>query len=274
MSIKKILNIDRRIVWVIVLILLGVPIARPIGLPIHVEQITREYYNAIENLPPGSIVFACIDLEAGLWGELGAQAIQTTQHLFDKDIFFIEVVFYRADAQTVFETMVLSEVNKRNKEYGVDWVNLGYIEGKETAMAAVARNFLYSGKDAYGNDLASLSLMQKATPMEDVDLFLQIQGSGYNVAAIRQFPVPFNVPAISGTMSMGLPEILTYYDAGIIDGILNGLPGAAQYEFLRKSPGLALRGMDAISLSHIFLLCLMLVINILYVYDRYQEREK
>ena len=269
MSAEKILNLDRRIVWAIFVILLAVPLAYPIGLPLKVDKITQEYYDVIENLEPGAIVFCVIDLEAGLWGELGAQSITTTQHLFDMEgIYFIESLFYRADAQTVFETMILSEVDQKDKEYGKDWVNLGYIEGKETAMSAVGADFLYPGKDAYGNELSSLPLLQTVKSVDDVDLVLIIQGSGYNIASIRQFAVPYNKPSIMGTMSMGLPEILSYYDAGIVDGILSGLTGAAQYEFLRHTPGLAIRGMDAISLSHIFLIGLMLVVNILYISSR------
>ena len=125
MSIEKLLNVDRRIIWIIVVVLLSYPIVKPIGLPISIDQVSKEYRDTIENLPPGSIVLACIDMEAGLWGELGPQAITTTQHLFDKEgITFIQVDFYRADAQVIFNTMVLPKVNQRNKVYGVDWVNI------------------------------------------------------------------------------------------------------------------------------------------------------
>ncbi len=260
---SKLLNIDRRIIWVVCVILIAVPLISPIGLPITIDGITQKYYDSIENLPPGSVVLATIDIEAGLVGENGDQCIDTLQHLFNKDIKFIQICFYRADGAILFENAWLPKVDQRGKVYGVDWVNMGYIEGHETAMTAFASNFNYPIKDAYGNNLADLPLMSEVLSMDDVDLYIDIAAGDVD-QALRQFATPYNVPAITGSMAMGVPDMIMYMEAGIVYGILGGLPGAAQYELLLDNPGGAIRGMDALSAVHIFLLLLVTVTNIAY----------
>lgn len=266
---SAILRLDRRIVWFIILICIFYPLIYPLGLPIHIEAVTKEYYQTVEDLAPGSVVVTTFDIEAGLWGEQGPQAITTLKHIFDKEgVRFIQVSFYRADCAVLFETMVLSEVDRTKKEYGVEWINMGYLEGKETAMAAFASNFMYPAKDAYGTPLEELPLLQEVKSMADVDLYVTVQGSGYMETCLRQFSLPFDKPAIAGCMGMGVPDMMVYRDAGIVGGLLPGLSGAAQYEYLLKKPGLALRGLDSLSLAHIFLIALAIVVNIVYIATR------
>jgi hypothetical protein len=262
---KRLLGVDRRYIYAIAIVLLVWPLLQPWMLPISIHPWTKEYYDTIEKLPPGAKVLTVIDFEAGLVGELGSQAVTTLQHLFDKpNLKFVQAVFYRGDCQVVFETQVLPKVDKRGKQYGVDWVNIGYLEGKETAMSAFAANFMYAQKDAYGHPLDTLPLMKEIKSMKDVDLYLTIQGGDYILTSIRQFAVPYNKPCLAGSMSMTMPDLIPFKSAGIIGGILNGLPGAAQYEYLRKKPGIALRSMDALSALHIFLLGLIIVTNAAY----------
>jgi hypothetical protein len=266
-STNPLLRIDRRIIWVIIVVLIAVPLVFPLGLPIAIDPISRGYFETIEELPPGSKVLFLHDFEAGLWGEMGAQGIATTQHLFEKDIIWAQVCFYRADCAAIFETKTLPEVDQMGEEYGVDWVNIGYIEGKETAMAAFAQDFTYPQRDHYGNTLDDFPIMQEMSSIEDVDLVVIIQ-SGIVDQMLRQLVVPYDVKAVIATMGMSVPDMINYYEAGIISGILGGLPGAAQYEFLRRDPGLAIVGMDALSATQLFLLILAVVTNAIYITQR------
>jgi len=266
--IKRILEIDKRLIWIIILILLSVPLVHPWGLPIKVDQYVKDYYNAIENLPPGSLVVCRIDIEAGNLGEQNDQAVTTLQHLIDKNIPFIEVCFDRADSAITFEK-VFSQVNKKGKIYGVDWVNVGYMEGKESALAAFAKDFTYPGKDQYGNVLNDLPLLKKYKSMNDVKLII---GSGDST--IRQWAVPYNVKMNSFVLGIFFGDAVNYYNAGITVGILSGLPGAAQYQFLRGTPGLAVAAMDALSASQIFLIGLLIITNAAYIYDQNNRRRK
>lgn len=269
----RILNIDRRIMYVMVVALMVWPMLYPFGLPIRIDKTTVAYYQGIESLPSGSHVLASLDIEAGLWGELGPSVTDTLQHLFDKDIKFIQICFYRADGQVVFQSMALPKVDQHNKKYGVDWVNMGFVAGGETAMSAFGADFSYPAKDAYGNLLSDLPLMKEMKSMRDVKLYVDV-GAGDTVQALRQLAVPYKVPTVQGPMATAIPDMINYMNAGILSGILGGLPGAAQYEYLRQKPGIAIRGMDALSTTHIFLVLLVLITNIVYAATRRREKTR
>jgi len=266
----RILNLDRRILYILTIALMSWVLIKPIGLPIQVDEINRNYYDTIESLPPGSIVFASLDIEAGMWGEIGPQMIATLQHLMNKDVKFIQVCFYRADGQFVFETMVLPKVNQQDKVYGVDWVNFGYIEGHETAMSAFANNFHLPVKDAYGNMLEDLPIMDELNDMNDIDLYIDMAG-GDVMQAFRQFVVPYDTYTLAGIQASNAPEMQIYIDSGDVHGMLNGLAGAAQYEYLLGKPGLAIKGTDALSVISIYLFILITITNISYVIQRRQR---
>jgi hypothetical protein len=266
---QKILNVDRRIIWLIMLILLAYPMINPIGLPIGVDPFPQAFYDTIENLPPGAVVLQCYEHDAGHIGELVPQAVTTLQHLFDKDVKIINIVFYRADVATVYEEYVLPYVDQRGAEYGVDYVNIGFVQGMEAAMAAFAEDFTFPVKDQYGSLLEDMPLIQEVQTMRDVDLVIMQSAMDQE---IRQFCVPYDVPGLVGIIPFSLPEMMNYYDAGIVVGILAGLPAAAQYEYLAGYPAKAILGMDAITLSHLFLIALIIVVNITSILTREGEK--
>ncbi len=267
---QKILNVDRRIIWVIMLFLLAYPMINPIGLPIGVDPLPRAFYDAIESLPPGSRVLQCFELDAGHIGELTPMAVTTLQHLFDKDVKIINIVFYRADVATVFEEYVLPYVDQRGAEYGVDWVNIGFVQGMEAAMASFATDFTFPVRDQYGALLEDMPIFQEIKSMNDIDLVVMQSAMDQE---IRQFCVPYDVPGIAGVIAFSLPAMMNYYDAGIITGILAGLPAAAQYEYITDYPGKAILGMDAITLSHLFLIALIIVVNVTNILTREGEKK-
>lgn len=268
---EKIQRIDRRIIYLILLILIIWPLLAPWGLPIHVDDSTVQYYDAIQSLAPGSTVFISYSVSAQPWGELGPLCIATYNQLFERHIKFVMAMFETADAQIVFETMLLPNLDTRGAKYGVDWVNLGFIAGQEVARAAVARDFLYPGKDAYGSSLADLPLLKQVKSIDDVAYYV---GLGNPMVDMRQMCVPYKKEALVGITSIMYPDIAPYVQAKVVRGLVNGLVGGGQYEYLLKKPGLATRGNDAISATHIFLLGLVIVTNIAFVISPKEERAK
>jgi hypothetical protein len=63
-----------------------------------------------------------------------------------------------------------------------------------------------------------------------------------------------------------------YYDSGQIVGFLGGLKGAAEYEALISSPGSGIRGMDAQTIAHLFIVFMVIVGNIGYFFQRRAEK--
>jgi hypothetical protein len=270
-GLQRLLSIDRRFIFLVLIILTTWGLVAPIGLPIKVERSTQKMYDVIDALPPGSVVLCSFDAYPGLWGEMGAVEIALMYQLWENpNIRWIDVQWNQPASQTQLEyafTLIDKEIFDSRK-YGEDWVHIGYIEGHETAQATFAENLWFTGVDAYGNKFEDLPLMQEAhTIEEDIDLIIHVGGGGI-IEVMRQLGPPHNTPTVTGIMSMCVPDVLPWYETGDIIGFAPGLPGGAQYEFLTGHPGVALPSQDALSFSHIFLLILMLATNTLYLIAR------
>jgi hypothetical protein len=188
--------------------------------------------------------------------------------MFDTEgIKMIIISFTNPEVQSGFNSLTLPKLDTSNKEYGVDWVWFGFIAGGESAMAAWAADFDVAGNDAYGTPMSELPLMNELNDMNDIDLHFYIGGGGVQEST-RQFSTPYNIPQITAMMSMTVPDIIPYYNAGIVVAYLEGLPGAAQYESATRDPGSAIATQDAMTLSMYFLVALIAVVNLAYISRR------
>ena len=262
---SRILSIDRRILYAAVLLMTIIPLLQPFGLPMRVDPLTQKYYDAIESLPAGSYVLVSNGNEPGAWGEVGPFSISTYAHLFRKHLKHVTVMFYRAEAQSMLDTMILPKVDKMDAKYGQDYVVIGFVPGAETAMAAFANDPKYPVKDAYGAMLADLPLMKNIKTVKD---FALVIGLGSVVFEVRQITGPNKLPYIVAAMTPSLPEYMVYYNSGMIQGIIRGIIGAAEYEFLLKLPGRAIKSNDVLSLIQMFLIAMVVVTNIVYFVSR------
>lgn len=270
----KIENLDRRVVYLIVMLAVMLPLIRPVGLPLNVAQETSDYYTSIANLPPDSKVLCKIDLEAGIVGELGPASVATLKQLWKMPVKMVFIFFYRGDAPVIFESVLLPQIpgyvdtmHIGDKVYGVDWVSLGYIEGHETAMAKLAADMHFVSLDQFGNSLASLPLMDNINTAGDFQLLIHV-GGGDNAATLNQFATPYKLKAITATPGVDYVGCIPYYKSGLYSGILNSLKGAGEYEFLLGMPGLAIVASDSISATHVTLIVMIVIGNVIYIYRR------
>ena len=81
---------------------------------------------------------------------------------------------------------------------------------------------------------------------------------------MRQIEAKFKTAVIAGTVGPGIVGHLVYLSSGQLKGLLGGMAGAAEYEYLSKTPGKALAAMDAQSIGHVYFIVLMIISNIVY----------
>ena len=79
---------------------------------------------------------------------------------------------------------------------------------------------------------------------------------------VQQVVSRYHVPMVAGVTAVSAPEYYPYLQAGQLQGLLGGMAGAAEYEVLVNHPGLAMRGMDAQSLAHVFIALLIVLGNL------------
>lgn len=267
---KKILNIPDRYIYIALLIALVFPLLRPLGLPISVSDTTRTYFEGIDALEPGTIVFVAHDAHPATEMELGLSSHAVLNHLFKKEGLRIVTVSLSTGGPMFWEKTLeeVGALDKYRNGYGDDYVYLGYLAGGETAIAAltVGIDKATGGVDFYGTDLSDLKLMQEVNEASDFDILINVDAPGdWPLMWMRQWAVPFETPYYVNPLGGVAASLWPFIEAGQIQAMLVGAKGAAEYELLSKSPGRAIAGMDAQSVGQLYLLGLVIVTNIAYV---------
>ena len=67
---RRLLRLDRRIIFVLIFLATALPLLRPVNLPISVSPRVRAAYDTIDKLPAGSYVLMSLDYEPDIMAEL------------------------------------------------------------------------------------------------------------------------------------------------------------------------------------------------------------
>jgi hypothetical protein len=262
---EKLARMDRRIIYAVVFLSLSIPLIWPIGLGVTVGPETKALYDTVESLPSGSTVIISMDTSPGGYGELASGAGALLNHLCRKGIRVIGMGFFDTGPSLLETALGGSEF--RNKEYGKDYVNLGYLAGGETAIARMAKDIPDSfPRDYRGNLTSELPAMDGISSAQDVALVISISSGTPGVPEwIRQVGDPMSVPIATAIVAVNVPNMTPYVQSGQITGMIPSMKGAAGYESLMGTSGLGIRGMDAQSISHLTILGLVILGNIVYL---------
>jgi hypothetical protein len=265
-------KLDPRIIYSLILIFTILPLIYPIGLPIPISSEVRQAYEFIESLPAKSVVLIGNEFTAPSWTELGPSYIAVLKHLIRKDIKFVIMAYFSAEAPAAFDSMIKPRIqgylDKYNYKYGVDWVDLGYLSGGESALAAYATNIYITKTDRYGRPLDELPLYQKLKGFKDFALVIELDPGAHLPEYLRQFQTTFGTPHITITYGVTKSAYIPYLASGQIKGMMAAIGGGAEYEQLVGAPGVASAGMDAVSTSHLLAAALLILGNITYMIGR------
>jgi hypothetical protein len=265
-------NIPTWVIYILLIVLMAYPIARPIGLPVPVTEYSRGLYDAVEALQPGDIVVYETNLGVGRIPELHSGQVALLQHLFSKPIKIVIVGQY-VDSPKVLADNSMPMVDTMGKVYGVDYVNLGFLPGLETGAAAFAKDMASQfEKDYYGTPISQIPLMQNIGGFENV-AFITGSAGTESIYFIRQWVEAYGLKMALNTHSMNFPNFIPYYQAGQYAGLLDGIRGAAEYELLTNNPGRAVAGTDALSTGTLLTVILILIGNLGYTIDRLGGKE-
>jgi hypothetical protein len=271
---ERLEKIDSRIIYTLLFLTVILPSIFPLGLPIKVSPLTQEAFEVIDSLPEGSKVLYHTCFEPGALGEMGPSVVATIKHLLRKNckIYFIDMASGQALLNLVPPLMEDVEIYQ-NAVYDEDYLILGFFPGGEATAKQFASDVKSIVKsDIYGTPVENLKMMEDIDLVSDFDLILN-QGE-CNPMVMYQWSNPYNVPTVMSCLVMALAtNIMPAYEAGIIQGVIAGLRGGAEYEFLANAPGIGLKGLDQLSMSHILILTLLLIGNLSYVIRRYGGEE-
>ena len=268
-------NIDRR--WIFLFIFIGValPLIFAIGLPLETTENVRMVYNLVEETPPGSTVLISFDFDPASKPELFPMGQTIIRHCFQRDIKIIFTALWPMGVQMAEDALQKVKPDFPEKEYGKDFVNVGFKAGGIVTVQAMGKNF----RDVYPSDM-------NGTPIEEI-LMLKGVKNFDNLAFLFSLSAgspgikewvqighdAYGKPTSGGVTGVSAPSILPYvHEQQQLTGLLAGLKAAAEYELLLETPGTATSGMDAQSIAHLIIIIFIVIGNVNYW--RSQKAEK
>jgi hypothetical protein len=262
-------SIDRRIIFLLIFVAVAIPLIKPLGLPIGVSPPVQSLFDAVEALPPGTIVMFGGDYSPDSMPELQPMSIAFLRHAFKNDLRVVITCLWPASPPLV-EAALAPLVEEFDKEYGVDYVNLGYMTGGPVTILGMGNSIPGTfPRDYYGTPVGEIPLMDEVGSLADVALVMEVSaGTPGTREWVQQAVSRFDVTLGSGTTAVGAPNFYPYVSSGQLVGLLGGLKGAAEYETLVGAPADATKGMDAQSIVHALIVLFILFGNVVYFVSR------
>jgi len=274
-------SLDRRIIFLIVGLSVLIPLLKPewVSLPIRPRPESQIVFNEINKLNEGGKILLSFDYGPSTKPEIHPMSIAILKHLFAKNIQVYGFALWPDG--NFMSTEAFSEVSyDYGKEYGIDYVNLGYKPGSEAVVKGIAADIraLYT-VDLKGTSINDIPMMKDVINVENFDFVFSLSAGFPGSTEWVQYACdPKNIPLSTGVTSIQVTDILPYVENGQIRGILAGMPGAAEYESLVEvglkemelsvKPGKASSMMAAQSIAHVVIVLFIIFGNITYYITR------
>jgi len=268
----KIANIDNRIIYLLLFIVVLIPVVFKMVLPVRVSEPVQSAYDSIEKLPEGSVILFSIDYDASSAPEVQPMLLATLRHAFSKKH---KVVLLGQWALGLpFGEIGLNEIAPQfDAQYGVDYVNLGYRPGYRAQMVGMGREIRdFFASDYRGTPVDDIPLMKGIHNYNDIDLLVGLEAGQAGDEWIQFAGARYGINIIIGATGVVAPDMFHYLQAKQIKGLIGGLQGAAEYETLVKHAGTGIAGMVAQSYAHLLLLGFILIGNVGYFVIRRRKQ--
>ena len=266
---SKLKSIDRRYIFLFIGAAAFIPLIVPLGLPLGVTPSSQNLFNAVDSLKEGSVVMLTFDYYPSTLPETEPMSYAALRQLFKKNIRVITLTTIPLGALSEMEEVVKNVAREYHKEYGTDYVNLGYKYGYVAVMLGMGRNISdIFPKDNYDYKLEDLPLMREVKNYSHVDFIFVVSDNATVDYWVSLVNAQFGVPMGAGVTAVMAPKCYSYLQTKQLVGLLGGMKGAAEYEKLTKNPGRASRGMDPQSIIHLLIIVFIILGNVGYFVSR------
>ncbi|MDO8683446.1 MAG: hypothetical protein Q7N50_08195 [Armatimonadota bacterium] len=259
----KLLNIDPRIMYGLLILIIVLLLVEPVEMPIGSTRAVTGIYDTIEKLPTDKIVIISIVWSSSTMSENRPQTEAIMRHLFRRGIKFAILSWDQQGTQLAYDSA--EKLSKEmGKKYGVDWCAWGYrVPYFIQILPALAKNIPGTiRKDQFGTDVTKIPMMRGVKNIHDVGMIAEVTGSKTVEYWIMFVQGVYGTKIAYATTLVGAPEGFNFLDAHQVVGMLSGLPGAGQYEHMLKYRGFGQIASSALSGSHLLIIGLIILGNV------------
>ncbi len=277
-TLAKILNslktLDRRIIFLFTAFAVIIPLLTGFGIPS--KKITREVqgiYDTIEKIPPESKVLISFDYDPQTKPECHPMTVGLITHLFRKNLKVVGIALWPAGS-ALGEQVLIEKSKEFNKQYGTDYVFLGYKSGGDVVIQKLCTNFRETfPTDSKNESIDKFPVMNNVNRLADFAAVLSLSSGD---PGLKQWTIigheQTGVLVAGGCTAVSAPEFYPYLDAKQMFGLLGGMKGASEYETLLELKGQASAGMGAQSVVHMVIILFIILANISYFYEKKKQK--
>jgi hypothetical protein len=259
----KLMNLDRRYVYVAMALAVAVPLFIPFQVPIYTTPEVKSVYDFVENLKEGDRFLLAIDYDPNAMAELHPMALTITRQCFAKGVklFFVTL---SQNAPGLAEQLVSRMSKEFNKKNGVDYVYLGYKPYPALVILSMGQNFRISfPMDYYGTPVDSMPIMQGVRNYDDMKGIIAFEAGWVADSWIQNANGRYRAEVALGVTGVMAADYYPYIQSKQIFGLMGGLKGAAEYETLASAKErIASRGMKVQTITHIVVILFIIIGNI------------
>ncbi len=266
---ERMLNIDRRFIFLLIGLCTLLPLLYPIGLPIKLSPEVRAVYDHIESLPDGAVFLLSMDFDPASKPELEPQAISLLHHAFEKNLRVI-VMTLLVSGTGLAEQVVTQVARERGKVNGEDYAFLGWSPGAGALIIAMGQD-IYEAfpSDYYGKATKTLPALKGVPNLRHVSYVVSLAAGFPGIEDWYLYGKDkYQFELGGGCTGVIAPGLYPYYRSGQVNGLIAGMRGAAEYEVLLGQEGSAQAGMDAQSATHMAIIVLVILCNVFYFMSR------
>ena len=240
-------RLSRKVVYVLVVAALAVPLLFGLSLPPAPLPAAKRIYDKIEKIGASraeltdetrKVVLVAVDWGPHTRAECYPQTEAVVRHLMLRKIPFV-ILTTVVDGAGYAREIPNKLAREYGREYGTDWVDLGYKPGRSVFVRQLAKDFHGAARtDRDGTPLSELALTKEIKDASDVSLLVEITGLvGFFNMWVQFFQTERARPDFAhGCTSVTIAEAYTYLESGQIVGLFEGIAGAAAYnELLEQS---------------------------------------
>lgn len=274
---QRLMSIDRRWIFLVLTIFVVVPLVLGFQVKPVVSDEVQAIYDFVESLEAGDNLVVAIDYDPNALAELHPMAFAVMEQALAKRIKLITLTLSQNGAGMA-ESAVRSVVDSvkmyrgYTPEYGVDYCFLGYRPYYALVILGMGQNFrIPFPQDYYNHPLDSLPMMRMIQNYDQVKGVIDITGSNVADAWIANGNGRYGVKLALGLTGVSAADYYPFYQSKQIIGLMGGMKGAAEYEFLAKNPGPAMEAMGVQTFAHLVIVGFIVIGNVGFFLDKRQR---
>ncbi len=234
---ERIQNIDRRWIYLIVLLCIIIPLLIPFNSKTYVTEPTSNLYKKIDSFAnrEDKAILMCFSHDASTMAELFPMEVSILRHCFERNIKVFTICFTPTAAPLMAYALNVAKEDYSDLESGVDYCNFGYkpaglflpiVLGMGDDVAEAVET------DADGRKIKNLEIMNGIRNYDDLNLIIDFAASSAVFSWITYARVRFGANVAAGVTAVMAADNYPYLQSGQLVGMLAGLKGAAEYEKL------------------------------------------